>query len=226
MSDGLDHKSDKNLNEEVETFLSNALQARFDEELKQELKEELNYHYNISKKNLPSESQVEKPRRIGYYILAAAAGFALLLIALNLLITSPGNARELAASYLVESEIYHPGALKGVATDQSERQRAIEAFNEKKYAEAEQAFARIEEKTEEDLFYSAICALFLEQYNTAITRLEPLAAAKSNFSPEARWYLAVGYLLNGNEPAAKDLLLKMDASSWNYEKAQQLLKAL
>ena len=228
MSNNLRKITGGHLNEdEIDAILGHAIQAKFDAELKLDLKKSLKQDYGVNRGNQRIELKERNGRSRLFYLAAIAASLAILVLAWNVLFTSsPGDVQELALVYLTTSEIYHGGALKGNTDAEDARMQAIRSFNAGEYAQAEQYFSGIGEKTEEDVFYSGISSLYNKKYKDAIAKLESLAGSESRYQEEANWYLAVAYILDGVLAAAKDLLSKMEPSSWNHDKTRKLLEAL
>ena len=211
--------------EEVDMILEDAIQAKFDAELKQELKKKLARQYGLPKKQKTIDRKIKR-RQLLYFLAAAAAGVALLILSLPLFSPSSENARQLASSYLTGSEITHSGTLKGDSGNPDTRLEAIRAFNSRNYDKAIYYFSLIEDKTQEDLFYSGVASLYQEKYYEAIEKLRPLSQTTSNYQTEAMWYLALAHILNGEEALAKEVLLKMEDETWNQDKTRKLLRAI
>ena len=211
--------------EEVDVILEKSIQAKFDADWKLDLKKKLAQEYNLSKESKVVGLDKRKSRNRFYYV-AAAAVIALGILALNIFGPSAGNAQEIASSYLASTEILHGGSIKGQADNENNRMKAISAFNDKNYHEAEQHFSRIEEKTEDDLFYSGIASIYNGKYTEAIDKLSVISESASSYQTEGNWYLAIAYILNGDDEKAKDVLSKMKDSTWNQDKTKELLNAL
>lgn len=227
MSNKLRKIVDVHLNEdEIDAILGNAVKAKLDADLKRRLEKSLREDYGLSRENRKAGLKERRGKNRFFVLAAIAASLALLILAWNVFRPSPGNVQELASAYLATSEIYHGGALKGNADNEEARMQAIRSFNAGEYAQAEQYFSGIGEKTEEDIFYGGISSLHIKKYKDAIAKLESLAGSESRYQEEASWYLAIAYILDGDLAAAKDLLSKMGPSGWNHDKTRKLLKAL
>ncbi len=227
MSKKLRKITDGHLSEdETDAILSNAIQAKFDAELRMDLEESLKQDYNLARGNHRGGLRERKVRRRLFLLSAIAASLALLILALNVFHPPPGNVQELASDYLAASEIYHSGASKGNTDNEEARAQAIRSFNAGEYVQAEQYFSSIGEKTEEDIFYSGIASLHIKKYEEAIAQLESLTGSGSRFQEEAEWYLAIACILYGDLETARGLLSKMAPSGWNHDKARKLLDAL
>lgn len=227
MSKKLGKLVDGNLNEgEIDSILSEAIQAKFDAELRLDLEKSLRQDYNLTRESQRIELKERRGNRRFFFLAAIAASLALFIFAWIVIQPSPGNVQELASAYLTTSEIYHGGALKGNTENEEARTQAIRSFNAGEYAQAEQYFSGIGNKTEEDLFYSGMSSLYLKEYKDAIAKLKSLAGSESRFQEEANWYLAIAYILDGDLATARELLSKMEPSSWNHDKTRKLLEAL
>ncbi|MCO6490409.1 MAG: hypothetical protein J5I98_18485 [Phaeodactylibacter sp.] len=227
MNDRLGKIMDSNLSEDkIDDILGNAIRAKFDAELRLDLEKSLRQDYNLTRGSQRIELKEKRGNRRLFFLAAIAASLALFILAWIVIQPSPGNAQELASAYLTTSEIYHGGALKGNAGNEEARTQAIRSFNAGEYAQAEQYFSGIGNKTEEDLFYSGMSSLYLKEYKGAIAKLESLAGSESRFQEEANWYLAIAYILDGDLATARELLSKMEPSGWNHDKARKLLEAL
>lgn len=109
----------------------------------------------------------------------------------------------------------------------SDLSQAMTLYSSGKYREALAAFdesALSEEHLVIRQFYSGVSHLALGQSAEAISALSTLR--NSEFSQQARWYLALSYLQKGDLALTKSTLLQIEASQYQYEEAQQVLEAL
>lgn len=212
--------------EEMDAILGKAIQAKFDAELRKGLEKSLRQDHNLTRENQRIGLKERNGKRRLFVWAAVAASLAILILAWSVFYPSPGNVQELASGYLATSEIYHSGALKGNTHNEEARMQAIRSFNAGEYVQAEQYFSSIGEKTDEDVFYSGISSLYDKKYKEAIAKLQSLTGTESRYQEEANWYLAIAYILDGDQAAAKGLLSTMEPSSWNYDKTRKLLEAL
>lgn len=218
---------DSHLNEdETDAILGNAVRAKFDAELKRDLEKSLRQDYGLAREGHRIGLKDRKGKNRLFFLAALAASLALLILAWIVFHPFSDDVQELASAYLATSEIHHSGALKGNTNSEEARMQAIRSFNAGEYAQAEQYFSSIGEKTEEDIFYGGIASLYDKKYKDAIAKLEGLAGSESRYQEEANWYLAIACILNGDLATAKDLLSEMEPSSWNYDKTRKLLEAL
>lgn len=217
-----------NMNEkQLDAFLKKSIRAKFDEELRKDLENTLRNKYQYTKGGkVVSLSQKNRTRL--YRVLSAAAVVLILIIASPYLFKSSSNdPQTLAVNFLNTTTASHGGAKKGNTSTADIRQEAITAYNTREYVLSEQLFAQIEEKTTEDQFYLALSLLYNQKYSQGTELLENIInIPNSAYNLESRWYLAIGYILTGEEAKAKELLQKMSPDDWNYDKTQALLKSL
>ncbi len=160
-------------------------------------------------------------------IMAIAASFLVLIVAANQYIFSPASPTALAESFLQSSDIEHPGVLKGVAlSDESNRLIAIQAYDNKEFSKAAQYFELLTIQTIEDKFFAAVSRINIGQYDQAIRSLTSIRTDSDAYDQEATWLLGIAYVLKDQSEDARDILLTIQPSDWQYERAQQLLKKL
>lgn len=216
---------DSNLSrEEDDQMVEKLIRAKFDAELKGSWEKKLKDEFDISKS--ARVVNINRRRKRLVFIIGAAAGFLLLFVSFFLLQPSSPDASSLASAYLEEVEELHPGSMKGVAENQENRERAIEAFNQKNYVAAAEYFSSIDGQTDEDLYYNALAYLFSDNLKEAISKFEAAKEKDTTYQQEINWYLAIALLLNDQQQQAKALLSEIPPSGWNYDKARKFLKAM
>ena len=210
-----------------ENLIEKFIEQKFDLELREKWERQLKEEFQTSK-STPSTSK--SIRRFNLSFLALAAGFLLLAVIGILLLTQsisrPGSAKQLATNYLAETEIYHPGSFKGQQASNISRDNAILHFNTQNYPEAIQNFLAIENKTSEDNYYLALSYFLNQDFDQAISGFEGLIISNSDFEEQINWYLSLSLLLSDKLNSAQKQLLSIEASDWNYKKAQEILNTL
>ncbi|MEL7120873.1 MAG: hypothetical protein AAFO07_15580 [Bacteroidota bacterium] len=217
---------DENLNEDqLDSVFKSLVRSKFDQELRNELEHSLHNDHKFSKGGLVVSFSKKKRSRV-FYLIPAAAVVLILLTAFPYIFQA-NDPQVLADNFLTKTEVYHSAATKGTKTEETTRQEAINAFNKKDYLLAEQYYSQIENKTEEDNLYTALSFLYNKKYAQGIPVLEVLERnPESKFQIEARWFLSIAYVLNGEEDKAKSLLQSISAEDWNYKKAKKMLRSL
>lgn len=227
------HK-DNQSEEDADQLLARFVNQKFDLELRKMLSSSLEKNYLISKSHTNMNTLKQKKSWSVVGVIAAAV--LLTLLALNPLYDFksalaaddpppfPKNIQALAYNYLEEVDIQHGGILKGQTEEEMTRTNAINAFNAKDFKLAEEYFSVIESKSEEDQFYAGVAALYNKHYPASIQTLKQIVADGSLYQTEAGWYLALAYILNGNNAAAVPHLEHVLQSNWNVDLANQLLE--
>lgn len=83
-------------------------------------------------------------------------------------------------------------------------QKAYRAYDQEDYAGAVQFFETLETKDEGTLLYLGNSYLMLNETKKAISVLEKLVNKQSQFEEEAKWYLGLSYLKNGDNAMVKN----------------------
>lgn len=150
------------------------------------------------------------------YMLAAAASIVLILL-FALPGTSPDN-------YSFDDM---PGATVRGAED--EKAKAAQLFNNKKYAEAATAFAKLRTTTTADAtvdFYLGLSLLKTEKYDEALPLFETLANGTSVYTEDANFFAALSaYHLQQNDKA-KQYAEKVKEGSRYWKNAKAIKKKL
>lgn len=114
--------------------------------------------------------------------------------------------------------------------DQDDPAAAAEAaFNRQDYPAALTALDQVLARQPEQLtalLYKGITLLELRRPADARTILTPIAAGNSALRGEARWYLALSYLMENNATACAAALKSIETGEQRYQAAQALLKRL
>ncbi len=106
---------------------------------------------------------------------------------------------------------------------------AESAFQQKQYAKALTALDRLLANNPEHLtakLYKGICQIEMGNANEARLTLTPIASGASALVEEAKWYIALSYLKEGNKAACETALRDISPSGDRGGDAERLVKAL
>ncbi len=213
----LERYEQSNSNQEKEELVKKAVHQYLDEQLKEKMR-----------KNLPRKRKpiLERQRLSWPRVLTIAASIAILVLAVYFFAQDQTTPQQLAAQYLSNTEMFHPGLPKGeVDETMSARARAIRAYEERNYALAAQQFASISEPNDQDQFYQALSLLKSERTQEAADVFEQIKN-QERYAEERTWCHALSLILNHNENEAIDLLKQIKAGDWKFDEAQHLLQVL
>ena len=150
------------------------------------------------------------------YMLAAAASVVLILM-----LVLPGTSPD---GYSIDNM---PGAI--VRGTEDEKAKAAQLFNNKQYAEAATAFAKLKATAPADAtvdFYLGISLLKTEQYADALPLFETLANGTSVYAEDANFFAALSaYHLQQNEKA-KQYAEKVKEGSRYWKNVKAIKKKL
>lgn len=110
-----------------------------------------------------------------------------------------------------------------------EYKEAVSLYAQKKYKEADRAFAQLKNKSDKSVLYRANSLIALGEYKTAIRLLKTnLSTYNIRVRENTQWYLAMAYLGNSQESEAKDILQKIQNTKSHIfaSKAEELLNVL
>jgi tetratricopeptide (TPR) repeat protein len=197
--------------------------------------ESFRYSYHAilrhSRKELKTRLQSLEPRKQKtidwkYIGLAIAASVALIMmVVINFTDPSP---EALYAEYYTP----YPNVVAPIERAQPETdayKRSFQLYEEGKYPEAFQAFKSLLNSQPGSAplnFYAGLCALSLNDSQTAIAYLNKVTATKNEFAAHATWYTALAYLHAGEHAASVEELKKIAEDSFYAERVNRLLKAL
>jgi hypothetical protein len=148
-------------------------------------------------------------------ILAIAASIVLVgIIAINLL--------KPAGSGLYD-EYYspYPDMLSTRSINDAEINRAMEAYNSGSYAESADLLEAIESSDALVLLYLGIARMESNKLEEAVNTLLPLSTDE-RVGQQAQWYLALTYLKQGSEEAAKSVLRKIASDDSHYKQEEAI----
>lgn len=104
------------------------------------------------------------------------------------------------------------------AQDTNTAQRAFQSYEAEQYQDAWGQFKQLAPSEESDIiFYQAITALAIKKYDNAIPLLQKvLKNPNSRYHQQAKWYLALSFLMDNQKETAILLLKEMDQSDKTY----------
>ena len=231
---------------DIDAYLNGELNAeeqqRFEEELRSntQLQEQVNAYRLLNstvgknqqaEQTLPQLKQILDPLTHQYfkqqkakvftmkrtmYMLAAAASVVLILM-----LALPGTSPD---GYSIDNM---PGAI--VRGTEDEKAKAAQLFNNKQYAEAATAFAKLKATAPADAtvdFYLGISLLKTEQYVDAMPLFETLANGTSVYAEDANFFAALSaYHLQQNEKA-KQYVEKVKEGSRYWKNAKAIKRKI
>lgn len=103
---------------------------------------------------------------------------------------------------------------------------AFSAYDNEEYERAATLFENVEVKNETVWLYLGNCYLGLGKAAEAIRVLENLKQAGSTFATQGRWYLALAYVLNGENQKAMLLLQPLESDPAYGQRAVALQQSL
>lgn len=169
---------------------------------------------------------VKNRKRIGY--AAAILAFCVVGLGFLLFIKTTPSTEELYAGYFsAYPNVILP--LERSAGTPDPRSKAYALYEAEQYQQAYDLFTTLDADTDpEALFYAALSAMEVDRIEDAIRLLgnyERTPAPK--LDRQAKWYLALAYIKNGETESSKELLTQLAASAgYNKDKAGALLKKL
>lgn len=186
-----------------------------------ELKKHLSYvEAQISEKDNTATASAWSYSRI-------AAGLLLLIgiiSAIYIFSTGP-HSPGLYDRYFSPPATFAPLPVRGPATPND----AIRAYNMGDFEEADRLFrASIDRQADyRVLYYRGITNMRLKNYGIAIDLLQQVLAKNNDLQPDARWHLALSYLVQGQNQQVIPLLQELATSDSQYQSnAVQLLEEL
>lgn len=174
----------------------------------------------------PQDSEI---KRLPIFRVVAIAASIILLVAIskNLFFTQTHSLTELVAITLLNDQFEHPGIIKGeIYEDQINRSSAIEAFNKNDFTTAIDQYTIISERTGQDQLFLGVAYLKNQNYQQAISILSTLNESENAYSSEARWYLALSYIMIEQNGKATILLNQISPDEWQYDIGQKILNKL
>ena len=221
------YTSDQLSPDELEKLTATLLEAQFDKSSKQDFRRELAEKHGIHR---PKASR-KSPLRWLTWASVAAAVIVLVIFAITQ-IAPVNNYQEQTDAYLAE---YFPNNLeerKGTTEEEELRSLARDAYGSGDFAQSAQLreqLTQLPQARVEDHFYLAVSYLYQDppQTQLAIQKLEQLESVGAVYAREARWYLALALISDGQLEQAKNYLqIIVDTNGWQESKAAQLLDLL
>ncbi|WP_422079402.1 tetratricopeptide repeat protein [Ulvibacterium sp.] len=208
---------------EADAILEELITQEMDADLRKRLAKTLDQEHGITREHGKRKTKV---RYLGY-ILAAAASISILIALVFYPNTSMDNPQLLAQQYLQEQHFSHPGTFKGAdSTMERQRSQAIASFNNGDFSNAITHFNTLTSPTAEDSYYLGLSYLMDEQYGPAIGNFEKSMATSERFMEEARWFMGLAQLLEGDTEKAEETLNGIDPNAWKYKEARSLLEKM
>ena len=165
-------------------------------------------------------------------LLVVAASFLVLVLAYNFwdASASQGGTDFYAQHFTPYKMVLNQRSSSDAPNTSPALTQAIEAYEQKDFATAAQAFAALHRESPNVtslVFYQAIAELSQQKPQTAIPLLKNiLAQAPPLFVEQSQWYLALAYLQMEDQVAAKKELEKITTGAFKYKEAQEILGKL
>ena len=166
------------------------------------------------------------------YVMAAMVAILLLIGGYWIFIYQAGSVTS-EELYAMNYEVYPiPSSLRSDAADTLGvvEKRAIQAFNNKKYESAADDFEeliKLEPTNTALQFYLGLCRYEQMEFDSGIVIFDSLISSRNPFQRQSKWYLALGYLAQGDPDRAKSLLEELSSSKGKYRsEAEQILKSI
>ncbi len=179
--------------------------------------EQLNKKYFFAEKKLKTVSVWPK--------IMAAAAILLAVVALFFVLNRNEDDQDLYARYAQHEPLLVQE--RGNAAD-SIANKAAGLFNEKNYAAAVLPLRQYLSIQREDQFVMALAIAQIEtgNYQDAESQLQQLIENKSAFSGEARWYMVLAALKQGDKQKALDAIDQLPSSSMHIKQAEEIKSIL
>jgi tetratricopeptide (TPR) repeat protein len=188
--------------------------------------------FNAAKNNLTYLKQVERSigggksaTRYLYYLAAAACAGLLVLAGIYLPMPNQHPAHLYADYFAPHPNIFEP-TLRGGNTN-SIREEAFHAYEQADYQKAAELFTKVlQEKSESQiLLLLGNSNLMLGKTEEAKKNFTELISRHDDLDLQAKWFLSLCYLKNGEVDQARKLLKELGDTDISYaEKAKELLK--
>lgn len=177
-----------------------------------------------------SQSREAKVRRMTFRrVLSIAASFLVLAVA-GWWVVGAGQSAEPHALYAVYAEAYNVSLTVRGTNDAEGFHQAQMAYQKGDYATAFkefQALAQQDSGAAQYTFYAGVSALLNEEAALAIPLFKNLLAQPNHlFVEQARWYLALAYLQEGDAAFAKTYLSEIKTGAFKAEEAVDILESL
>lgn len=200
---------------------------------RRELREALRREEHESLRKMMRDTAAEKPtavRSIRRFIPALVAAMVIILVTIGyFIVTSPGpRPAQLYTAYFEPYEnVVHP--IERGAPVQDLASRAFLAYENGDYEEAISLFEQLAGESPDPyiVFYSGIVLLQLDRDEEAIAHFLTYLDSSGSLKDRAEWYLALGYLKEGNIPRARELLSGIAGrAAYKAEESREILESL
>jgi len=176
-------------------------------------------------KTLPKSALTTKSNSFKTWGISIAIALTLVVsgyFLLQALIMSPGE------KLFLSSYSPSPTMTAGIQVDNPLITEAIQLYQNKNYDQAVELLEELAAQHKSDLvyFYLGLSQLGIERPEKAIPALD-LVSEQADFFPEAKWYMALGYLkLDKLEEAKNHLLVAAGLPNPHAEKAKEILQKM
>lgn len=203
-----------------------------DQEIRVFIKDALKPEESVKKIRTIPEEKHSAPRliRIIRWSTAAAAAAAIMVTILLFRYLIPGDPDKIFVKYY---EPYYAASVvtRNAANSDNESLRsALENYRNRNYQMAAVQFSRAlltETVTDMPRFYLGITFIELNEYDKAVSILEPLAESPGEFNKDARWYLGLLSLKKGDMEGAIDCFNHLALNPGFYsERSEKILRFL
>lgn len=213
-----------NTDVEKEAIVAKALNEMLDQEQRK------SWSLLLEKKHGVKRSPDTESRKIILLPLYRWTAVAASILVLCIVVwqRSTPDLSSLSANYIEDSYITHPGLTKGTyQSDVQLQSQAIDAYRVKDFESALHLFVSIQEKSEEDIFFSGITYMQLSKYDEALSQFQLLEDSNSSrYYEELNWLMALTQIELNNYEVARQRLQSIQKNQWKYSEAQKLLSLL
>ncbi|MCH7412460.1 hypothetical protein MM213_03110 [Belliella sp. R4-6] len=182
-----------------------------------------------------SEKSTAKPksRRLWSIMAVAAALISILAVTYFVKTSTSQSDDEISQNFYAFYEPY-PNVVKPITRGEIVNPEELEiaafiAYESSDFKQADSLFAELKNQQKEYiLFYRGITKIELEQYDSANMLFESyLYSEGMQFRDQAKWYMALSYLVKGDSIKGKEELVKLRKSSgYKMEEVERLLLKL
>ena len=165
---------------------------------------------------ISEEKKVKKIVPFQKWLMVAAAAFAGLMVVFFLLNTPDPENLYTAYFEIPPENIITRNSESGTDLDQ-----AITAYKRSEYREAISLFDRIEPKSAEVIFYTAICHMAEGNHIMSTQLLENIQGSAGSLNSAVDWYLGLSHFQLGNEDEARKVLTKLAETDGYYARRAQ-----
>ena len=174
-------------------------------------------------KEIEDEKVINLPTMKSFMRIAAVFILLLAIVtAVNFIIPKNNTSQQIVRSHFEPYESY----VTFRSDDANLEEVAFSLYDTKQYNSAIEAFNELPNSDRIE-FYKANALIANEQYDKAVIILETLISKSTLYTEAAKWYLALTYLGNKNENAARTLLDDISNSDSFFKSlADEVIKSL